>query len=299
VRPEPPVREFSLIGHGRQVEAMAFTADSKTLVSGEYAGQVLYWDMERRVSTVPMPAVSGGLLLSLAIDPQGRWLAVGQTSPDIRLFRVGEPLLVGLLKGHTDRVMQLAFLKDGRTLLSTGFDGSIRRWDVEKQTEGKPLRPPGRRLDCLAVWEDGRGGLRLAVAGPNFVAVDGVELERLSFQPLSIALSLDGTRLACPAREMGAALWDLPGPTRRGVLPEEKYPSGLAFTPDGKHVVVMGVDCTRICETAGGKLAARVDHPEKGSSLAVSPDGRWLAVGTIKGPIRVWHLPSLLAPRGG
>jgi hypothetical protein len=33
-------------------------------------------------------------------------------------------------------------------------------------------------------------------------------------------------------------------------------------------------------------------------ALAVSPDARWLAVGTLKGPIHVWHLPSLLAPPG-
>jgi hypothetical protein len=304
VKPRPkslPVRPFSLPGHGSQVDALAFTADGKTLVSTEYWGKVLYWDMERREKPAPKVVAVGGHPEALAIDRQGRWLAVARMSPNILLFPFGTSVAAGTLKGHTQRVTQLAFLKDGKTLLSTGHDGSIRRWDVEKQKEGKPLLPPGRRIDCLAVWEDGRGGLRLAYAGPNFVGVDGQELERLSSQPLGVALSPDGTRLACPARderEGGVALWELPGKVRLGQIPGSPRPRGLAFTPDGKHVVVAGGQDTRIYETADGKQAARVEHPENAAALAVSPDGRWLAVGTLKGLIRVWHLPTLLAPPG-
>ncbi len=182
---------------------------------------------------------------------------------------------------------------------SAGYDGSIRRWDVETRQEGKPLRAGGPRLDSLGVWEDGHGGLRLALAGlerRGFVSVDDNELERPVRYPDCVALSPDGARLACTAQEKdGAALWELPGRTRLGLLPDAPFPCGLTFTPDGKHVVVTGLDHTRIFETAGRKPVARVDHPEKAGSLAVSPDGGWLAVGTLKGPVRVWHLPSLLA----
>jgi hypothetical protein len=298
-RPElPPIREFSLAGHGPQVQAVAFTADSKTLISAGFDGQVIFWDMNRREKWLRITATPFGQLQSLAIDPQMHWLAVGQMSPEIRLFRFGEPLSVGLLKGHTDRVVQLAFLKDGQTLLSTGYDGSIRSWDVEKQKEGKPLLASGRRLDRLAVWEDGKGGRRLAMAGPNFVAVEAGQLERLPYQPLGIAISPDGTLLAGPARARGVALWALPSNTLMGVIPEETDLRGLVFTPDGKHIVVMGINQTCIYRTDGGKQVARIDHAEDGISLAVSPDGLWLAVGTMKGLVRVWHLPALLAPPG-
>ena len=213
---------------------------------------------------------------------------------------------MGLLKGHTDRVVQLAFLKDGRTLASTGYDGSIRRWDVETQKEGKPIRPPGSRIDSLAVWEDGQGGLRLAFAshssGGGLIALDDWELEHVTSTPDRVALSPDGTRLVCTAggNGNGVALWDVPGKTRLGYLPGATFPRALAFTPDGKHIIATGVESTRIYRTDGGKLVARIDHPEKATygSLAVSPDGLWLAVGTLKGSIRVWHLPSLLTPPG-
>jgi WD40 repeat protein len=321
----PPIPPFTLSGHGSQIQALAFTADGKTLVSAEYfQGTVLFWDMDRRETTFQMAAVPGGQLECLALDPHQHWLAVGpmsavgQVHPGIRLFHFGKPLLAGQLKGHTDRVSQLAFLKDGRTLLSTGFDGSIRRWDVVKQEEGKPLREHGPRLDCLNVYEDAQGGLRVALAGyaskvhpSTFVSLsigndapDEV-LERFSYGPGQAALSPDGKRLACSRqdrmvkpRDSNVALWSLPDKAPLGELSEAPQPVGLAFTPDGQHVVVAGATYTCIYETASGKAVARVDHPERAVSLAVSPDGRWLAIGTLKGPVRIWQLPSLLPPPG-
>jgi serine/threonine protein kinase len=316
-----PVAPFALIGHGFQVQALAFTTDGKTLVSAEYwGGMVKFWDMDRREPRFEMSAVPGGQLQCLALDPQQRWLAVGpmsppgQVHPGIRLFRFGEPLMAGLLKGHADRVLQLAFLKDGRTLLSTGYDGPIRRWNVEEQKEVEPpLRASGPRLDCLNVWENGPRGLRLALAGDdparsphNFASLDDVVLQRFPYGPGIAVFSPDGTRLACSKQERIArakdscvALWDLSGknPASLGELTEAPLARGLTFTPDGKHVVVMSREFTRIYETASGKPVAHVDHADV-VALAVSPDGRWLAVGTLKGPIRVWHLPTLLAPPG-
>jgi WD40 repeat protein len=228
----------------------------------------------------------------------------GKRHPGVRLYRFGESLSVGELKGHTDRVVQLVFLKDSRTLLSTGYDGSIRRWDVEEQKEREPLRARGPRIDSLRVWEDDRGNLRLFLAGSGFVSWNGTVLERFPYGNGQAALSPDGTRLACSKqdrvvkpKDSYVALWKLPGKVPLGDLPEAPLARGLAFTPDGKHVVVMGCDYTRIYQTAGGKPVARVNHLDS-VALAVSPDGRWLTVGTLKGPIHVWHLPTLLAPPG-
>ncbi len=296
----PPVREFTLTGHHSQVQSLAFTADSRTLVGAEYGGAVLFWDINHRKLTFQMR--TGRELHALAVDPQGRWLAIGHNRPEISLFRFGEAQEEGQLKGHTDRVNRLLFLKDGRTLFSTGFDGSIRSWDVAKREEGKPLRPPGRRLDDLDVWEDGRGGLRLALIGYRddgfgFVALDDMELERLSTTPGRAALAPDGTRLACTTGENnGVVVWELGSQNRRlGLLVEAPFPRALAFTPDSKHLLVAGMRRTLIYAMTTRQSVAHVDHPEQALSLAVSPDGRWLAVGTLKGLVRVWHLPSLLA----
>jgi WD40 repeat protein len=263
--------------------------------------------MARRDQTFRLLTVPGGWLECLALDPQHRWLAaspgsaIGQKHPGIRLFRIGESDEAGELKGHTNRVVQLAFLKDGRTLLSTGYDGSIRCWDVQKQQESKPLRVSGPRLDNLNVWEDGKGGLRLALGGGGFASLNDAVLEKFPYSPGRAVLSPDGTKFACSKQERVVmprmsyvTLWQLPDQTPLGELSEAPMAGGLAFTPDSKHVIVMGDKYTSIYDVTTRQSVARIDHPENAVALTISPDSRWLAIGMLKGRIRIWHLPSLL-----
>jgi serine/threonine protein kinase len=309
-----PPREFTLTRqnslHYSQIQSLAFTSDSKTLVSAEYLqGQVIFWDLLRREKMFHIFTVAGGSLDTIALDPHNRWLAIspmssiGKKYPGIRIFSIEERKQIGELKGHTDRVVQMAFLKDGKTLLSTGFDGSIRRWDVQMQQEGKPLRSTGPRLDYLDVWEDGKGSLRLGLSGEHHVWSDNVELEKLPYTPGRVSQSPDGKKLACSKQDRVespkmsyVSLWKLPEKTLLGELPEAPKAEGLAFTSDNKHVVVMGSKYTCIYETDSRKQVARIEHTERAVSLAVSTDGRWLAIGTLNGTVRVWSFQSLLAP---
>lgn len=48
----------------------------------------------------------------------------------IRLFDVVALRLVRKFEGHTDRITDLCFSEDGKWLLSSSMDGSLRIWDV-------------------------------------------------------------------------------------------------------------------------------------------------------------------------
>jgi WD40 repeat protein len=304
----PISRQFDLIGHGSQVQAMAFTADSRTLISAEYRhGTVVFWDFARRDAASRIETYPGGTVQCMAVDPRGHWLAtapsspVGKVSPGIRLFRVGEERMRGELQGHTDRVEQLVFLRDGKTLLSAGFDGSIRSWDVEAKRESTPLRASGPRIDSLNVWEDPAAGPRLALGGQHFVSLNDLVLERFPYGPGRAVLSPDGTMLACSKQDRVArpnmtyvAMWRVPDTALLGDLPDAPLAVGLAFTPDGRHVIVVGSGSTIVYAAATRREVARITPPGSAVSVAVSPDGSWLAIGTLRGEIHVWHLPTLL-----
>lgn len=48
----------------------------------------------------------------------------------IRLFDVVALRMVRKFEGHTDRITDFCFSEDGKWLLSSGMDGSLRIWDV-------------------------------------------------------------------------------------------------------------------------------------------------------------------------
>ena len=48
----------------------------------------------------------------------------------IRLYDVVALRMVRKFEGHTDRITDLCFSEDGKWLLSSSMDGSLRFWDV-------------------------------------------------------------------------------------------------------------------------------------------------------------------------
>ena len=69
-------------------------------------------------------------VLDLAVSPDGRWLAAGLVSGDIRVWRTSNLNLAAILSGHTERVSGVAFDDDSRTLGSASWDHTVRLWDL-------------------------------------------------------------------------------------------------------------------------------------------------------------------------
>src|SRR6266478_5947947 len=87
--------------------------------------------------------------------------------------------LVGTLDGHTDPVYTIAWSPDGKSLVTGGFDNTVRLWDAATRKEIKKL--------------EGHAGLVLAVA----------------FSP-------DGKMILSGSLDKSAKLWELPrsGPAK-------------------------------------------------------------------------------------
>ncbi len=73
-----------------------------------------------------------GTIYAASISPDGKYLAVGGilNGNNIRIFDFYTGKLLKLLKGHTDSVLDICFSEDGRYLISSGYDKRVIIWDM-------------------------------------------------------------------------------------------------------------------------------------------------------------------------
>ena len=67
---------------------------------------------------------------SVAISPDGRWVAAGSLDTVVWIWEVATGKLVERLRGHRDSVYSVAFTPDGRGLVSGSLDKTLKYWDV-------------------------------------------------------------------------------------------------------------------------------------------------------------------------
>jgi WD40 repeat protein len=122
-----------------------------------------------RVQDVSRPPGKAAVLQkdcrAIALSIDGRRLAV-TSDWEVLLFDLDYwPSTPATLGRHQGVVSALAFGPDGRTLLSGGWDNSVRVWDPERRNERANYTwPIGNRVHALAVSPD---GLRAAAGGDS------------------------------------------------------------------------------------------------------------------------------------
>ncbi len=124
--------------HKKVIRSIAFSPNSKLLLSGSMDDTVRVWDVETGKRTLKIKAGQDGVL-AVAFSPSGRTIASGGTNHTIKLWKPKSGKLRWRLWGHLDRVLCLAFSHDGKTLASGSRDTTIALWKiVEPEHEEEP-----------------------------------------------------------------------------------------------------------------------------------------------------------------
>jgi WD40 repeat protein len=99
--------------------------------------------------------LQGEPLLALDISPDGRVLASasGWQGTTIHIWDTATGKLLKELAGHTASIIDLAFTRDGRRLISAGADQTIRFWDTSTWTETQVLRGHTHEVRAIAISE--------------------------------------------------------------------------------------------------------------------------------------------------
>jgi actin-like ATPase involved in cell morphogenesis len=232
---------------------------------------------------------------SVALSPDGRFLASGSSDFTVRGWDVDSGQPVGTLAGNMGRVSSVSFSPDGELLASGGFDKAIRVWKL-------PNGEPFHALDysdwvfCVAFGPDKKilagGGADTEIKLWN---LETGELLRTfaghSHWVLSVACGPDGRSLISGSADETVKVWSLQSDDPLLTFEHPDWVRSVAFGP-GSRLVTSGSEdgVIRVWDLKTGKpVRALVGHTGPVLSVAVSPDGQLLISGGSDGKIKTWN----------
>ncbi|MBB4710203.1 WD40 repeat protein [Streptomyces luteogriseus] len=222
------------------------------------------------------------------------------------LATVSSPLRA-ILTGHTKGVRSVSFSPDGKTLATSGNDGTARLWDVLRRRQVASLDDHSSQVDTAAFSPDGRA-LITSHGGSKARLWDVHTREQtatLTGVGAPAVFSPDGATIATGSQQGKVLLWDARTHQKIDELQVHRSndgasPHGLALSPDGKTlaVTVFGFRASKSDQSEvqlwdvgkGRRIATLKGHTGQVTSLAFSPDGATLTTGASDATVRLWDV---------
>jgi WD40 repeat protein len=270
------IRTWTLDGSGRrdlwraphQLNGYAVDPTGRHLLAVTLSGAFLVSLADGDAHELPDTPPHGGMSGAAAISADGRFAAAGRMAPPdhmgIRVWDLENRDVRVLGEGHGRWAYRLAFAPDG-TLFSSD-EGGVSHWDV-------------------------RDGRRTTVVDTG--------------QPTSLALSPNGRYLLVTFGPIAGSaadavsqstLYDLEQGTSRPFTSHgDRLGLGAAsFDPTSRWIVTGDLDgVVRLGPVTGETPHLLLGHASPIGSVAVSPDGRWIASSAVmEHTVRLWPMPK-------
>jgi WD40 repeat protein/tRNA A-37 threonylcarbamoyl transferase component Bud32 len=285
--------EALVCAHNGVVEAVAFSQDSKTLVSGSET--VRTWDPSTGKAVLVFKGDMHSGVFSVVCSPDGQRVVSGHHDGTIKAWEAATGKEVQVLEGHKGTVYSIAFSPDGKRLASTSHDRTVKVWDT---TSGRVLltftkhghmvtsvafSSDGRRLVSgdqdgkLLVWDATTGQVIFSRDDPSMI--------------FGAAFSPDGRWLVSASRNKTITVWNADTGEEICVLKgHSNEVTCIAFSADSKRLVSGSKDQTvKVWDmTTQQEILSVKGHRAGVSSVAFSPDGKRVASASADRTVRVW-----------
>lgn len=248
---------------------LEFSADSRFLTVWHTAGNnssPSVWAVDSRNKITEL--FSGGIPLSLALSPDGRYILIGDNEGNLRVFDALVGRNITSVIAHAKGVHDIRFSPNGQFVATVGADNRARWWLFRGQF--------------------------LYSGNTNTVGpVAALPLELLQdlnghAQPInSVAFGSDDQSILTASDDGTARLWHVnAGETLEG---HTSFVTRAVFSPDGKDIATTSRDGTTRVWDANSRQTRLTLSGDATKVLQYSPDGKQLLTVNDSGALQVWN----------
>ena len=286
-------------GQRSSPNSLSFSPDSQYVIAGGNGTDPLLrvWDVNSGKRRAQIRAQRSDVL-NIAISPNGETLITSGADGILNAWNWNTGVYLGARINHNTQVLDLVISPDGSIAVSGALDGirvstlDPRRPLYQLASIGTPTSAVGINPTDGITLVSGNfdGGVKL------WNLRTGVKLSEFSAhkKPITgVLFTLDGKQLITSSEDRTVKIWDANSKQLLYTLiGHTGFVRDIILHPNGQILASCSNDGVRLWDVSSGKLRQWIKTPDWVETVAFSPDGRLLAIGSFDFSVVLWQANS-------